>query len=154
MAKTQIEIELKINGKLTPLYELSEETLLNARNASKPEILVPSEIQICKYDGNLWICNDKKQMLGRTTGSPMPYAVLFSETVDKVSCRLTPCSHSDLKRGDLVLNRSLISKDNFHCYGVVMTLGGLDNGRCIEWHGDGSTDRMAILHELHKVEPC
>ena len=95
-------MEIKVireDGTEGSLSEISEETLIKAREASKI-IRVPDGIKIVKNSGVLGIVNSKGQVL-RKWFNHDTYSVLHLEGEIDVPCKLTPCERKDLKPGDL-----------------------------------------------------
>lgn len=63
MTQDNLEINVKLNGVSTPLHEISEQTLLNLREASKPKA-VPA-LQVCDCNGRFG--NGSQRLVLRVT---------------------------------------------------------------------------------------
>ena len=83
MAENKMVISVKVNGVDTPLHEISEETLLKIREASKPKPVPVFQVADCSYDGKkrLIIKLPKDMSLGQYSDGYISFKVKSDGTV-------------------------------------------------------------------------
>ncbi len=118
----KIEIKATQDGKEIPLCNVSEETLLKARKASKPEIIrVPDSIKFVRDGvGDLALFNNFDQML--TINVKKTNYVVVDSIQASFFCKLTLCKREDLKPGDWAFQSDVENVDfsELHYYCLIL----------------------------------
>ena len=137
------------HGNQVSLADLSMETIGKLRDKCKP-IRVPEGIRIVKQCNDLGIVNPSGQVLSKGKTNSKVYGVYTNiRDFDITPCKLTPCSRSDLKVGDVAyMTDQIVDFDRLCRYCLI-----LPDNDYVRWSNKSATVDRCLWNYHWKVEP-